>query len=95
MGLCTGAFAAAAVSSSKTTSDLVPLGIDAIVAAFRTGMLVTDVAKRVDRTHELDQSWAFLVPGSAAADLVKAFSEKSVSNFKGLIASSGLMITCN
>ncbi|KAK3987345.1 hypothetical protein QBC44DRAFT_344021 [Cladorrhinum sp. PSN332] len=78
VGLCTGAFAAAAVSCSKNTAELVPLAIDAIIAAFRTGMLVADVGRRVDHPQELDVSWALLVAGSGAADLVQTFCEQSI-----------------
>ncbi|KAK4166873.1 hypothetical protein QBC43DRAFT_367805 [Cladorrhinum sp. PSN259] len=78
VGLCTGAFAAAAVSCSRNTPELVFLAVDAIVAAFRTGMLVTEVAKRVDQSQEINASWALLVAGSDAIDLVQTFSEQSI-----------------
>lgn len=42
-------------------------------------MLVTDVAKRVDQSQDLDQSWALLVPGSKSAAAVEKFCEESVS----------------
>lgn len=42
-------------------------------------MLVTDVAKRVDQSQDLDQSWALLVPGSKSAAAVEQFCEESVS----------------
>ncbi|KAK4227269.1 hypothetical protein QBC38DRAFT_499531 [Podospora fimiseda] len=75
VGLCTGAFAAAAVSCSTNTYELVPLAVDAIIAAFRTGILVTEVARRVVGPREVDSSWAVLVAGSGAADLVDEFCE--------------------
>ncbi|KAF5010178.1 hypothetical protein FDECE_3671 [Fusarium decemcellulare] len=77
VGLCTGAFAAAAVSCSSFTADLIPMAVDAVVAAFRTGVLVTEVAKRVDQSHDLDDSWAILVPGTKSAEAVLQFCEQS------------------
>lgn len=55
------------------------MAVYSVIAAFRTGMLVTDVAKRVDQSQDLDQSWALLVPGSKSAAAVEKFSEDSVS----------------
>jgi hypothetical protein len=72
VGLCTGAFAAAAVSCSSFTADLIPMAVSSVVAAFRTGLLVTDTARRVDPNQDLNRSWALLVPGQKAA---KAFQE--------------------
>lgn len=55
------------------------MAVYSVIAAFRTGMLVTDVAKRVDQSQDLDQSWALLVPGSKSAAAVEKFCEESVS----------------
>ncbi|KAJ4178461.1 fusarubin cluster-polyketide synthase [Fusarium falciforme] len=77
VGLCTGAFAAAAISCSSFTADLIPMAVYSVIAAFRTGMLVTDVARRVDQSQDLDQSWALLVPGSKSAAAVEKFCEES------------------
>ncbi|KAF5021129.1 hypothetical protein F66182_6829 [Fusarium sp. NRRL 66182] len=75
VGLCTGAFAAAAVSCSSFTADLIPMAVSSVIAAFRTGMLVTDTAKRVDPSHDFDQSWALLVPGQKASAALQQFCE--------------------
>lgn len=82
VGLCTGAFAAAAVSCSSSIPDLVPNAVDAVITAFRTGMLVTDVAERLDQSHGLDQSWAILVPGSGSSAAVHEFCEQVVSDLQ-------------
>ena len=80
LGLCTGTLAAAAVSCSRSTLDLIPLAVAAVVAAFKTGMHVTDVAQRVEPSQEArtDQSWSMLVAGSdKAVDAVTTFCEQT------------------
>lgn len=48
LGLCTGALAAAAVSCSSNTLELLPLAVDAIRVAFRVGMLVEKMARCIE-----------------------------------------------
>ncbi|PWY71773.1 ketoacyl-synt-domain-containing protein [Aspergillus sclerotioniger CBS 115572] len=78
LGLCTGALAAAAVSCSGSALDLVPLAVVAVTVAFRTGILVTDVAERVTSMDHGDASWSMVVPGSMSAEVVQQFCRQSV-----------------
>ena len=78
-GLCTGALAAAAVSCSRSTLELIPMAVDAVIVAFRTGTHVTDVAQRIEPSDMSDQSWSIIVPGLAAAEeAVDQFCEQTV-----------------
>ncbi|KAK4235627.1 ketoacyl-synt-domain-containing protein [Achaetomium macrosporum] len=78
VGLCTGALAAAAVSCSRSTLDLVPLAVDAVVVAFRTGMRVNDVAQRIEPSEAAaDQSWSVIMPGAASAEVVHDFCKQT------------------
>ena len=77
-GLCTGALAAAAVACSRSTLDLVPLAVDAVVVAFRTGVRVTDVAHQIAGSEESRQSWSIIIPGSSSSDAVNQFCAQSV-----------------
>ncbi|KAK5989545.1 Non-reducing polyketide synthase fsr1 [Cladobotryum mycophilum] len=77
IGFCTGALAAAAVSCSRNTQELVPMAISAVIAAFRTGMHVADVARRVAPLHGSEQSWSIIVPKLASIDTVKRFCEQT------------------
>ena len=79
LGLCTGALSAAAVSCSHSAVDLVPLGVKAVIAAFRTGMLVTDSAKRIAPCTDDSQSWSIIVPGTASLEAVQQFGADAVS----------------
>ncbi|KAJ6092090.1 Type I Polyketide synthases (Type I PKS) [Penicillium canescens] len=78
LGVCTGAFAAAAVSCSYNTVGLVPLAVEAVIAAFRTGVAVTDAAKRVAPWSGDNQSWSIIVPGSASTEAVQKFNEETI-----------------
>ncbi|KAH7120580.1 hypothetical protein EDB81DRAFT_914248 [Dactylonectria macrodidyma] len=77
IGLCTGALAAAAVSSSRSMLDLIPRAVDAVTVAFRIGMHVTDAAKRVALAQNLDESWSIIVPGTASYEAVDKFCEET------------------
>lgn len=79
LGLCTGALAAAAVACSRSALDLVPLAIDAVVFAFRTGMHVVDASLRISCSEESEQSWSVVIPGSSSADTIHEFRSQTVS----------------
>lgn len=38
LGLCTGSFSAAAISTCQSIVELVPAGVEAVICAFRTGL---------------------------------------------------------
>ncbi|CAO1601138.1 fusarubin cluster-polyketide synthase [Xanthoria calcicola] len=78
LGICTGALAASAVSCSRNMLDLVLLGVEAIIVAFRTGVHVHDTAQRIEPSQDLDQSWSMIVGGTEAAGMVQAFCEQSM-----------------
>lgn len=78
LGLCTGALAAAAVGCSRSTLELIPIAVDAVIVAFRTGMYVTDVAQRVESSDASNQSWSVIVPGLASIEAVHKFNEQTV-----------------
>ena len=78
LGVCTGALAAAAVSCSRSVLELVPMAVDAVTVAFRTGMHVMDVAQRIEPSDATDQSWSIIVPGSASAEAVRKLCKESV-----------------
>jgi hypothetical protein len=81
-GLCLGGLAAAAVSCSRTTLDLIPRAVDAVVAAFRVGMHASDTAKRlVPRASQddLEGNWSMLFGGSMSVEALNKFCERKVS----------------
>lgn len=97
LGLCTGALAAAAVSCSQSTLDLIPLGVCAVRVAFRTGVHVTDVAQRVAPIDTSAQSWSMIVSGLESGEAaVKDFCGQTVSilDFRWLEVVSHQLTVC-
>lgn len=74
VGLCTGLIAASAVASADSLTALVPLAVEAVRVAFRTGAHVGRVAQQVE-CETGRKSWSTIV----AAD-VKAV-EAALSEF--------------
>jgi hypothetical protein len=82
MGLCLGGLAAAAVSCSRTTLDLIPRAVDAVRAAFRSGMHATETAKRLvpQASHDdLEGNWSMIFSGLTSSEALSKFCERSVS----------------
>ncbi|ORY66531.1 polyketide synthase [Pseudomassariella vexata] len=77
LGLCTGALAAAAISCSCSTLDLVPKAVQAVIVAFRIGMHVTDLGKRLEPSQDSEQFWSIIVPGTASSAAVHKFCEET------------------
>ncbi|KAL4758755.1 ketoacyl-synt-domain-containing protein [Aspergillus foveolatus] len=95
-GLCTGALAAAAVSCSRSILDLVPLGLDAIVAAFRTGLLVTDFAYRLASPLDGGQSWSVFVQNPTAVSAIDEFCAETrliVKPYVSVYAPNGITVS--
>lgn len=81
-GLCSGMFAAAAITSTPTLSTLVPVAVQMVLMAFRTGNHVAAMAERLCPPAESSESWTYIVPGmtgdEAGAKLEK-FNKSNVS----------------
>jgi hypothetical protein len=79
--LCTGALAAAAISSCKTLSELLPAAVQTVLISFRLGLCVVDVRNRLELASDNSASWSMVVPGltaEAAATGLKEFAEARV-----------------
>ena len=64
VGLCTGLLAAAAVASSPALPALVPLGVEVVLIAFRTGLCALTAAKSLELSQDKAASWSFVVTGT-------------------------------
>ncbi|KAE8360308.1 hypothetical protein BDV27DRAFT_167918 [Aspergillus caelatus] len=77
VGLCTGSLAAAAISCARTSIDLLALGIEAVVVAFRVGMHVARRANTLAGEDSLQwKPWSL-----AVADMPELEAEKILENF--------------
>lgn len=82
MGLCAGSFAAAAISTSQTITELIPAAVEAVVVAFRTGFHSLRL-RRDAETHgsSKSRSWSCVMGMlvEKATDLIRSFNSETVS----------------
>ena len=81
IGLCTGSFAAAAISTSQTLSELLPAAIEAVLAAFRTGLCSMEVRDDIDQMPQTTLPiWSVIVgvPEQSACAALDAFAVEKV-----------------
>lgn len=82
VGLCTGLFAAAAISSAPSLSGLVPVAVQVVLMAFRTGAHVAVLADRLQGNTEASESWTYVLPALEEAEtrsILKDFHAENVS----------------
>jgi hypothetical protein len=59
LGPCTGGFAAAAISCSQSLADVIPNGIEATIAAFKTALCSFLVGRSLSRVQAMQpKSWS-------------------------------------
>lgn len=80
-GLCTGLFAATAIAASPSLSTLLPVAVQVVLMAFRTGHYVASMAERLSPTTQGQESWTYVLPGvqeSQARSILCEFHEAEV-----------------
>ena len=83
LGLCTGSFATAAISTSRTIAELVPAGIQAVIQAFRTGLHSFKIQQDLETSLSPgSKSWSVVVALSEkrAAELIENYAAKKARN---------------
>jgi hypothetical protein len=75
VGLCSGLWAAAAISVAPSLPDLVPVGVQTVLLAFRLGSYVHDIAQQLSPTREISESWTYIFPGLEQDDTVAKLQE--------------------
>lgn len=81
-GLCSGMFAAAAITSTPTLSTLVPIAVQVVLMSFRTGNHVAAMAERLCPPVEHSESWTYILPGVSgdqARSILDKFNTAKVS----------------
>lgn len=89
-GLCTGLFAATAIASSPSLSSLLPIAVQVVLMAYRTGSHVASLAERLSPSTGMSESWTYVVPGAKEAEAKSLLAEfhKSEVNIR-LLPSAG------
>jgi hypothetical protein len=65
LSLCTGLLPAAALAASRSTNELLRLGIEILHVLFR---LALETTRRSRQIEEAPGCWAFVVAGTSSAD---------------------------
>ena len=70
LGLCTGLLAASAIASVDSLIALLPVAVETVRVAFRTGAHVADVAERLEILSDTHESWStvFATPDVPSAE---------------------------
>ncbi|PLB48450.1 conidial pigment polyketide synthase PksP/Alb1 [Aspergillus steynii IBT 23096] len=76
-GLCTGALAAAAVSCCKTVSELIPVAVQTVIVALRTGQCALNAANAVDQS---EGNWSTVLTGLSQQEVSDRLQEFSNSH---------------
>jgi iron transport multicopper oxidase len=75
VGLCTGLFAAAAIASSPSISQLTPIAVQVMLMAFRTGAHVAALADRLNSQSESPESWTYVIPAAQENEVNSILSD--------------------
>lgn len=80
--MCTGSLAAAAISSSTSLSELLPIAVQTVLIAFRLGLCALDMRDRLETSSEdRSQPWSVVVADidtQTAVGVIKEFCEANV-----------------
>jgi len=83
LGLCTGALAAAAISSSSSLSELLPIAVQTVLIAFRLGLKAQDMRDRLELSSEdRSQPWSVVIADLEPQQATKILDEYCKSNVR-------------
>ncbi|KAK3378565.1 hypothetical protein B0H63DRAFT_251284 [Podospora didyma] len=80
VGLCSGLFAASAIASTPSLSTLVPVAVQVVLMAFRTGSYVHTLAERLNPAFETSESWTYIYAGLKEEDAKSVLNDFHKSN---------------
>ncbi|KAH6649728.1 polyketide synthase [Chaetomium tenue] len=71
VGLCSGLWAASAISVAPSLPDLVHIGVQAVLLAFKTGSYVHAIGERLFPAFERSESWSYIFSVSSVEDVTQ------------------------
>lgn len=80
VGLCSGLFAASAIACTPSLSTLVPVAVQVVLMAFRTGFYVAALAERLSPSSEKSESWTYIFPNMKEDEAEATLAEFHSSN---------------
>ena len=93
VGLCTGLFAAAAISSSRSVVELLPVAIEAVLVAFRSGLLVLECRNRLELSTATTSSWSVVLLESREDAISTVLEEFCQAKVKECLSFNALVLT--
>ncbi|CAK7266569.1 Type I Iterative PKS [Sporothrix epigloea] len=93
VGLCSGLFAAAAIASTPSLSTLVPVAVEAVLMAFRTGQYVASLADKLCAPGDKSESWTYIFPKQQEQSVDTLLSEFCTFNEQSIPAASAAYIS--
>ena len=75
VGLCIGLLAGAAIASSPAPLALIPLAIEVVLIAFRTGSYIGATADRLELSREGSVSWSTIIAGTSEAEVQSTLND--------------------
>jgi iterative type I PKS product template protein len=80
IGLCTGLLAATAVACARSVSDLLPLAVEAVRIAFRTGTCVGNAKLALEANGNAKESWSTIVTNTNEETAKAALADFHAAN---------------
>ncbi|KAL1839340.1 hypothetical protein VTJ49DRAFT_1636 [Mycothermus thermophilus] len=80
IGLCSGLWAAAAISMTPSLTGLVHIGVQVVILAFRTGSYVHEMGQRLSPAHDQSDSWTYIFAGIDHDEALKRLNAFHESN---------------
>ncbi|OXV11267.1 hypothetical protein Egran_00972, partial [Elaphomyces granulatus] len=74
-GICTGALASAAISSSRSLLELIPAAVHAVIIAFRAGLCASEVRSSIEDFSDHSPEWSIVVSGISTDAATKSLKE--------------------
>jgi Starter unit:ACP transacylase in aflatoxin biosynthesis len=91
VGLCVGQLSAVAVSLARSLTELLPLAVDSVRLAFRTGFTAITVRDELEQQFAPDESWAMTVAkgvGMVEDGLLETIQRETVGDTKHCVPDS-------
>ena len=85
VGICTGSIAAAAVACANSLLELIPLAVESVRVAFRTGLHVSTTAQALEQAVQANGTWSEVVTGVGGDEIkiaLDGFYKEKVCNVK-------------
>ncbi|KAE8442927.1 hypothetical protein EG329_002531 [Mollisiaceae sp. DMI_Dod_QoI] len=79
VGLCVGQLSAIAVSQARSLVELIPLAVESVRIAFRTGMTATTIRDELEQQSNPSETWAMTLPTQVATELLETIHKETAT----------------